>query len=134
MNLFNSLVPSFRRTPVVHQGHRHEDLGPTVRPGYTINETDEAFGLTVHLPGVTKTGLEITAEEGTLRVTGKRSWQRPESWTAVYRETTDATFLLELEHDHAVDLDKIHAELEDGILRVSLPKVEAVKPRKISVS
>jgi len=39
-----------------------------------------------------------------------------------------------LTHDNAVDTDKIAAELRDGVLRVSLPKVEAVKPRKIAVN
>ena len=36
-------------------------------------------------------------------------------------------------HGRAVDADKVHAELRDGVLRVSLPKAEALKPRKISV-
>ena len=39
-----------------------------------------------------------------------------------------------LQHDNTVDADRIQAELKDGVLRVSLPKVEAVKPRKINVN
>ena len=39
-----------------------------------------------------------------------------------------------LEHDNAIDVEKIHAELTDGVLRVSLPKTAAIKPRKIAVS
>jgi HSP20 family molecular chaperone IbpA len=38
-----------------------------------------------------------------------------------------------LEHDNSIDVDKIHAELRDGVLRVALPKTEARKPRKIAV-
>lgn len=133
MNLFNSIIPAFNRSPAVRQGHRDEELGATVKPHYEIKETDEAYGLTVHLPGVTKAGLEITAEDATLRIVGKRAWTRPEGWTALYRETSDAAFLLELDHDNAVDLDKVRAELRDGVLRVSLPKAETVKPRRIDV-
>ena len=134
MNLLNALIPAFHRSPAVRTGHRDEDLGATIKPHYTINETDEAYGLTVNLPGVAKAGLDITAEDDTLRIVGKRAWTRPAGWTSLYRETTDATFLLELDHDNAIDLDKVRAELNDGVLRVSLPKAEAVKPRKIVVA
>ncbi len=134
MNLFNSLIPAFQRTPTVRPDRRDEDLGATVKPHYDVKETDDAFGLTVYLPGVARDGLEITAEDDTLRIVGKRGWTAPSGWTALYRETADATHLLELEHDNSIDLDKIRAELRDGVLRVSLPKAEAIKPRKIAVA
>ena len=134
MNLIHSLIPSFNRAPVVTSGHREEDLGSTAQPHYEIKETDDAFGLTVTLPGVTKDNLEITSDADSLRIVGKRSWTRPEGWTVLYRETTDATFLLELDHDGAVNADKAHAELRDGVLRLSLPKADEVKPRRIEIA
>jgi HSP20 family molecular chaperone IbpA len=88
----------------------------------------------VHLPGVAKDGLEITAEEGQLRIVGRRSWKQPKDWTVLYRESADLPYELTLAHDNAIDVDKTVAELRDGILRVSLPKTEAVKPRKIAVN
>lgn len=136
MNLLNSIIPTLRREadgrPETVAGQT--DLGPTVAPRYEINETAEAFGLVVELPGVAKAGLEITAEEGRLRVVGRRAWKRPEAWTTMHRETSEATFLLELTHDNAINLHKVQAELRDGVLRVSLPKTEALKPRKIAVA
>jgi len=90
--------------------------------------------LTVQLPGVAKDGLDLTAEEGLFRVVGRRAWKQPEGWTALYRESADAPFELVLEYDNAIDVEKIHAELTDGVLRVSLPKAEAIKPRKIAVN
>lgn len=134
MTLLNTLIPTFSRTPAVRDQNRPADLGPTVRPAYEVKETQEAWGVTVHLPGVAKEGLEITAEEGQLRIIGRRHWRQPENWTALYRETPDAAYELVLSHENAVDTDKIAAELRDGILRISLPKHEAVKPRKIQVS
>lgn len=133
MTLLNTLIPTFSRTPAVHDQNRPADLGPTVRPAYEVKETPEAWGVTVCLPGVAKDGLEITAEEGQLRIIGRHAWRQPDGWTALYRETPDAAYELVLSHENAVDTDKIAAELRDGILRVSLPKHEAVKPRKIPV-
>lgn len=134
MNLIHSLIPTFRRTPVVTSGHRDEDLGSTVRPSYDIKETEEAFGLTVTLPGVAKQDLEITSDAESLRIVGKRTWSRPDDWTVLYRETADVTFLLELSHDGVVDAGNAHAELRDGVLRLSLPKTDEVKPRRIEVA
>lgn len=134
MTLLNSLIPTLSRTPAVRDQNRPADLGPTVRPAYEVKETPEAWGVTVYLPGVAKEGLEITSEEGQLRVVGRRAWRQPEAWTALYRETPDAAYELVLTHENAIDADKIAAEIRDGILRVSLPKHEALKPRKISVN
>lgn len=133
MSLFTSLVPGFARQPAVRDNGA-EARAETVRPVYEVRETDDAFGLTVHLPGVTKENLELTAEDGEIRVFGRRAWTQPEGWTPLHRETSDAAFELVLSHERAVNLDAIHAELLDGVLRVSLPKAEALKPRKISVS
>jgi HSP20 family molecular chaperone IbpA len=101
---------------------------------YEVKETDDAFGVTVYLPGVTKDTLELTAEAGQFRVVGRRVWSQPDGWTSLYRESSDAPFELTLTHDNAIDADKIAAELRDGVLRVSLPKAESLKPRKIAVS
>jgi HSP20 family molecular chaperone IbpA len=101
---------------------------------YEIKETDEAYGLTVYLPGVAKDGLELTIENQELRVVGRRTWTPPSGWTTVYRESVEAPFVLVLTHDNAIDADKIAAELKDGVLRASLPKAEALKPRKIVIN
>ena len=133
MSLINTIVPALTRTPARRHTKATSDLGPSVRPAYEIKETDDAFGVTVQLPGVAKAGLELTAEEGLFRVVGRRAWKRPEGWTALYRESSDVPFELVLEHNNAIEVAKIHAELADGVLRVSLPKAEAIKPRKIAV-
>lgn len=136
MNLFNQIVPRLSRAVSRSNGENGSATEPefTVKPAYEVKETAEAWGLVVHLPGVAKDGLELTAEDGLVTIRGRRQWQAPEGWTAVYRESVDAPYELALEHDNAVDVEKIHAELKDGVLRVSLPKAEAVKPRKIAIN
>ena len=131
MSLFNSLLPSRSREA---SRAATESVSPSLKPVYEIKETDEAYGLTVFLPGVAKDGLELTIENQELRVVGRRAWTPPTGWTTVYRESADAPFVLVLTHDNAIDADKIAAELKDGVLRASLPKAEALKPRKITVS
>lgn len=137
--VFNQIIPRLSRTlgrkaASAKDAPRAGEPEFTVKPAYEIKETDEAWGLTVHLPGVAKDGLELTAEEGLVSIRGRRTWHQPEGWTSLYRESVDAPYELNLEHDNTVNTEGIHAELKDGVLRVSLPKAEAVKPRKITVS
>ena len=134
MSLLNTFIPALNRTPAKVDENRPADLDQTIKPLYEIRETPDAFGGPVYLPGVAKDGLEITAEEGQIRIVGRRAWKQPDGWTALHRESVDAPFELVLGHDNAVDNDKIAAELRDGVLRVSLPKHEAIKPRKIAVN
>jgi HSP20 family molecular chaperone IbpA len=131
----NALTRNRNQSPArAQRGGTPNDLGPTVKPLYEVQETDDAYGVTVFLPGVSKENLEITAEAGEFRIVGRRAWTQPEGWTALYRESADVPYELSLSHDNAIDADKIAAELRDGVLRVSLPKAEALKPRKITVS
>lgn len=134
MSLFNSLIPAFNRTLGATSASAASDVGPTQKPLYEVKETPDAYGVTVYLPGVAKDGLEITAEATEVRIVGRRTWKQPEGWTSLYRESSDLPYELVLEHDNAIDADKVAAELRDGVLRVSLPKAEAIKPRKIAVS
>lgn len=136
MTLFNQLVPRLSRAIARREENSNASTEPefTLKPVYELKENAEAWGLTVYLPSVAKDGLELSAEDGVLTIRGRRAWQKPEGWTQLYRETVDAPYALSLEHDNSVDVEKIHAELKDGVLRVALPKAEAVKPRKITVN
>jgi HSP20 family molecular chaperone IbpA len=130
MSLLTTLIPPHFR----QRENNGTQLADAIRPAYEVKETEDACGVTVHLPGVAKEGLELTAEEGQFRIVGRRAWKQPEGWTTLYRESADAPFELALAHDNVVNLDAIAAELRDGVLRVSLPKHEALKPRKIAVN
>ena len=132
MNLIHSLLSNTASsTP---DSDRNAPAEFTLKPDYRISETAEAWTLVVQLPGVTKDGLEVTAEDGVVSLRGRRQWRQPEEWTSLHRESYDSSYALSIQHDNTVDADRIQAELKDGVLRVSLPKVEAVKPRKINVN
>jgi HSP20 family molecular chaperone IbpA len=136
MSLLNSLIPAFARPSVdsVADASRDSSAEPGVRPVYSVTESADAYALTVQLPGVAKSGLNITDENGVLTIRGERSWKQPAGWTSLYRESSDRPFELSLEHDQSIDVDKIRAELNDGVLNATLPKAEARKPRKITVA
>lgn len=131
MSLISSLIPSFTDKPAAKTDGA--DLGPTSTPRYRVTETPDAYGLVVELPGVAKDGLEISVDHEQIRVVGRRAWRKPDAWTALHRETRDTAYELVLDHERSIDADKVHAELRDGLLRLSLPKAGALKPRKIAV-
>ena len=135
MSFISNLIPSRPRTngDSEQQSSSAADL-PTIQPAYSINETPEAWGLTVHLPGVAKGGVTVTDEDGSIVIRGERAWKKPAAWVSVHRESSDRAFELSLQHDNAIDPEKIVAEQTDGILRVSLPKAQSRKPRQIAVS
>ena len=105
----------------------------TVRPRYQTRETDDAYVITAYLPGVDRSALETTVHGENLTIAARRSPALPESWTPVHRESTDADYRLVLELDHRVNRDGIKAELTQGVLTLTVPKAETVKPRRIEI-
>lgn len=134
MSLLTNILPGLNRTSAACGDSCTTENAQTVRPAYKVNETPDAYTVTVQLPGVAKDGLEITAEDGQVRLVGRRAWKTPEGWTSLYRETANTAYELVLTHDNAIDAEKIGAELRDGVLNVTLPKSEVAKPRKIAVN
>jgi HSP20 family protein len=103
-----------------------------VTPAVNILETKDAYILEAELPGVNKEGLSINVEGDVLSLTGRR---RPVSGPSLlYRESGHADFRRAFELDPSIDTAKITAQLEQGILSVTLPKAEKAKPRQITVS
>jgi HSP20 family molecular chaperone IbpA len=105
----------------------------TIVPRYGVQETADAFVVTALLPGVDRSALETSVDGENLTVFARRTWTPPAEWATVYRETSGADFRLVLELDNRVNRDAVKAELKQGVLTLTLPKAEAVKPRKIEI-
>ena len=103
------------------------------QPFYNVRETQEGYDVAIHVPGVTKDGVDIHYEQGSLTVTATREPRFGEGWKALHRETPQADYRLNLEVSVPLDEDKIQAQVEDGVLTLHLPKAESVRPRKIEV-
>jgi HSP20 family molecular chaperone IbpA len=134
MSLFNELIPSRRAVSSRRDTTNGADEERFVVPAYDFKQAGDAFGLEVFVPGVGKDAVEIQIDQGELVVTARRRWKTPEGWTEVFRETADVDYRLRVDLNDSIDVDKINAELEHGILRVTLPKAESLKPRKIDVN
>src|SRR5690348_1045379 len=103
-----------------------------VAPEVNIFETKDGYVLQAEMPGVSKAGLEITVEGNELTITGHRELP-PLSGESLFRESHSGDFRRVFELDPAIDTTKVTAHMEQGILKLTLPKSERVKPRKIVV-
>ena len=101
-------------------------------PPVDVESTEDGYTLRAEMPGVDKSGLEITVDNGELTLVGHRQAVEAPG-EPVYREIRNYDFRRVYELDPAIDTTKISARIEQGILTVTLPKAESVKPRKITV-
>lgn len=97
-----------------------------------IFETKDGYVLEAEMPGVSKEGLEITLEGNEITLIGHRTQETP-AGTALFRERRPVDYKRVFELDPAIDTSKVSARMEQGVLTLTLPKSEEVKPRKISV-
>lgn len=104
-----------------------------VTPLANILETKDGYVLEAEMPGVNKDGLEITVESGDLTILGRRNTVASKG-SILHRESRDGDYRRVFELDPSIDSANITARVENGVLRLTLPKAEAVKPRKITVS
>ncbi|MDB5313408.1 MAG: Hsp20/alpha crystallin family protein [Gemmataceae bacterium] len=97
-------------------------------------EDDQALYVEVDLPGVDPAKLDVTVTEGNqLTIQGERAAPDIAGATWVRQERPIGPFVREVALPALVDADKVEAGYENGVLRLTLPKHEAVKPRKIQV-
>ncbi len=104
-----------------------------VAPVSSVIEDTDAYLLKVEMPGVNKEGLEISVENNELTITGRRSLPQIEG-TLIHRESRPENFRRVFELDPSIDTSKVSAQIDQGVLTLTLPKAEQVKPRKITVS
>ena len=118
-------------TTVRENGSRQTEA--FVAPTASVSEDGDGYLLQVEMPGVNKEGLEISTEANQLTITGRRSLPTVRG-TLLHQELRRQNFRRTFELDPSIDMNKIGARIEQGLLTVTLPKGEHVKPRKIAVS
>ena len=104
-----------------------------IAPPASVTESAEGYMLEIEMPGVKKDGLDISVENNDLTIIGRRSLPTVEG-TLIHHESRPENFRRTFELDPSIDADKISAKIEQGLVTLTLPKAEHVKPRKITVS
>ena len=104
-----------------------------IAPPATVLENADGYTLEVEMPGVSKENLEMWVENNELTILGRRSLPSVEG-TLLHRESRQENFRRAFELDPSIDAEKISAKIEQGVLTLTLPKAEQVKPRKITVA
>ena len=101
-------------------------------PAASVREAGEGYTLLIEMPGVNKEGLEISVENNELTITGRRSMPTVDG-ALLHRESRAENYRRSFEIDPSIDTGKISARMDQGVLTLTLPKAEHVKPRKIAV-
>lgn len=104
----------------------------TFVPRFDIWEGDDELRLYGDLPGVTPENLDIQFENRELTIHGKAA-PRQDGVEYLYGEYGIGDFHRTFTIGEAIDVEKISAEMRDGVLTLHLPKSENVKPRRIEV-
>ncbi len=102
-----------------------------ITPAVDIYENDDEILLHVDMPGVVKEDIKVDIDNGTLSIAGIRKLET--KGIATYEEFTDAEYVRSFSVPQTIEVDKVEAELKNGILKLHLPKSEAVKPKQIEI-
>jgi len=104
-----------------------------VLPEVNIFEEKDGYTLEAEMPDVNKDGLEILLAGNELNIIGHRQ-HAALAGDLIFRESQTADFRRVFELDPAIDTSRIIAKMNQGVLTLTLPKSEKMKPRKIAVN
>jgi len=106
---------------------------PFAAPRVDVHETSDAFVVTADVPGVAESALEVTVEKDQLTIAGRVEPLRRENHRLRLAESAGGGFLRTFALPEGIARERIAATVKNGVLRLTLPKSEAVRPRKIVV-
>jgi HSP20 family protein len=102
-------------------------------PYADIYETDEALTVVMEMPGVEKSRLNVALENDVLKVDGQIDFTKYRDVEPVYAEYNVGHYARSFTLSNQIDQEKISAQLEDGVLTLTLPKAKQARPRRISI-
>jgi len=98
-------------------------------PKTRITEDKDNFYIQMEMPGVTKDDVKITLENNMLSISGtKKNESKKEDSTLIMNEIFFGEFSRTFTVTDDIKKDDIEADFKDGVLKLTLPKVEEVKP------
>lgn len=103
-------------------------------PEVDVRSNEDRIVFYFDVPGVKKDDLEITLEKGVLTVKGSRQFEPTAEKEQLLLGRSYGNFTRSFSLPDHVDVEKLTARLNDGVLTVELPKLHAAKPRRIEIS
>ena len=108
--------------------------GPLFIPAVDILEDPTGITIVADMPGVDGKNVDIDLRDNQLTITGRIDPVEGEKEVSLYKEFLYGDYIRQFTLSYVIDQNKITAKMEDGVLRLILPKVEKMKPQKIKVS
>ena len=128
---FGGLFENFLQPSDWYEENVREDLIPAM----DVKERDNEYVIHAELPGVKKEDIDVTIENGVLTISGesRSESEEKEGERIVRSERRYGKYVRTMRVGSQIDEPNIKAKYKDGILELTLPKAEEVKPKKISV-
>ena len=105
-----------------------------VSPAIDVIEHPDSFTVECDLPGMDQKDIDISIASGVLTIKGeKRTEQKSENRKVYKKETWEGNFQRTISLPSVVDADKVEASFSDGVLKITLPKREDVKAKRIAL-
>lgn len=123
----------------VQQKRELEKKGEATAPARTflptadIFEADDALHVVLEMPGVEKDNIDVNVREGILNIDARLDFSKYKELRPLYTEYNVGNYSRSFRLSSAIDQNKIGAELHDGVLALTLPKVEEARPRTIQI-
>jgi HSP20 family protein len=103
-------------------------------PAIDVYETADAFIVAAEVPGVTREQIELAVEDSRLTIRGRRTDRHAATGRHFHQvERGFGSFVRTFQFVEKIDAERVSADLEDGVLTISLPKVPALPARRIAV-
>ena len=102
-------------------------------PNTDVYETEEALTVVMEMPGVNRGAVEVEIKDDVLRVEARIDPSKYEGMEPVYTEYSIGHWTRSFALSDRVDRERIGAQLEDGVLTLTLPKAATARPRRIEV-
>ena len=129
------LIDSLMRLEPYQETAGRRSEGVAFVPRFDVKETQEAFLFKADLPGVNQNDVDISLNGNQLTITGKReAEQHQNSDNFFMMERTYGSFSRSFTLPTSANVDKIKADLSNGVLTIELPKRAESQPRKISLN
>lgn len=129
---FGSLFEGFFRP--VNNGL--EAFDKDLRPATDIVERDNDYLVKTDLPGVKKEDIQVTVDNGILTISAETKEEKEEKngENVIRKERCYGKYTRSMSLNHQVNENKVSANYHDGVLELVLPKLEAVKPKKVAIN